>query len=113
MIGLFNIIGSIGSGYIANLMPKRYLLSAIYFSRSLAILVFILLPPSPAATLVFGAVMGMLWLSTMPPTSALVAMMFGTRWLTMLLGIRVLQPSGRRLPRRLARRRAVRAHRLL
>jgi len=69
VIGLFNIFGSIGSGYVANLMPKRFLLSAIYFSRSLAILVFILLPPSPAATLIFGAVMGILWLSTIPPTS--------------------------------------------
>ena len=62
-------------------------MSAIYFSRSLAILVFILLPPSPAATLIFGAVIGLLWLSTVPPTSALVAVMFGTRWLTMLLGV--------------------------
>jgi MFS family permease len=87
VIGLFNIVGSIGSGYIANLMPKRYLLSAIYFSRSLAILIFILLPPSPAATLVFGAAMGILWLSTIPPTSALVLIMFGNRWLTMLLGL--------------------------
>jgi MFS family permease len=87
VIGLFNIFGSIGSGYVANLMPKRFLLSAIYFSRSLAILVFILLPPSPAATLIFGAVMGILWLSTIPPTSALVAIMFGNRWLTMLLGL--------------------------
>jgi MFS family permease len=87
VIGLFNIVGSIGSGYIANLMPKRYLLAAIYFTRSLAILVFILLPPSPAATLAFGAAMGLLWLSTIPPTSALVAIMFGPRWLTMLLGI--------------------------
>ena len=87
VIGLFNIFGSIGSGYIANLMPKRYLLSAIYFSRSLAIMVFILLPPSPAATIVFGAVIGVLWLSTIPPTSALVAIMFGNRWLTMLLGL--------------------------
>ena len=87
VIGLFNIFGSIGSGYIANLMPKRYLLSAIYFSRSLAILVFILLPPSPAATLIFGAAMGILWLSTIPPTSALVVIMFGNRWLTMLLGL--------------------------
>jgi predicted MFS family arabinose efflux permease len=87
VIGLFNIFGSIGSGYVANLMPKRYLLSAIYFSRSLAILVFILLPPSPAATLIFGAAMGILWLSTIPPTSALVAIMFGNRWLTMLLGL--------------------------
>ena len=87
VIGLFNIAGSIGSGYISNLMPKRYLLSAIYFSRSLAIMVFILLPPSPAVTLIFGAVIGLLWLSTIPPTSALVAIMFGSRWLTMLLGL--------------------------
>jgi MFS family permease len=87
VIGLFNIMGSISSGYIANLMPKRFLLSAIYFSRSLAILAFILLPPSPVTTLVFGAVIGVLWLSTIPPTSALVAIMFGSRWLTMLLGI--------------------------
>jgi MFS family permease len=87
VIGLFNIIGSIGSGYVANLMPKRYLLSLIYFSRSAAILAFILLPPSPATTLMFGAVIGVLWLSTIPPTSALVAIMFGPRWLTMLLGI--------------------------
>jgi MFS family permease len=87
VIGLFNIAGSLGSGYISNLMPKRYLLSAIYFSRSIAIMVFILLPPSPAATLIFGAVIGVLWLSTIPPTSALVAIMFGPRWLTMLLGV--------------------------
>jgi predicted MFS family arabinose efflux permease len=87
VIGLFNIVGSIAAGYIANLMPKRYLLASIYFTRSIAILVFILLPPSPAATLVFGAAMGLLWLSTIPPTSALVAIMFGPRWLTMLLGI--------------------------
>src|SRR5436190_15549319 len=62
VIGLFNIFGSLGSGYISNLMPKRYLLSAIYFSRSLAILVFILLPPSPAVTLICGRVMGLLGL---------------------------------------------------
>ena len=66
---------------------RRGYRSAIYFSRSLAIMVFILLPPSPAVTLVFGAVIGVLWLSTIPPTSALVAIMFGNRWLTMLLGL--------------------------
>jgi MFS family permease len=87
IIGLFNIVGSLGSGWLANLMPKRFILSAIYFSRSLAILVYILLPPSPAATLIFGAVIGILWLSTVPPTSGLVAVMFGSRWLTMLLGV--------------------------
>ncbi len=87
MIGLFNIFGSIGAGLLGNMMPKRFILSAIYFARSLAIAVYIMLPPSPAATLIFGAVMGLLWLSTVPPTSSLIAIMFGTRWLAMLLGI--------------------------
>jgi MFS family permease len=86
VIGLFNIIGSLGSGYLGNLMPKRYILSFIYFGRALAVVVFISLPASPAATLVFGAVTGLLWLSTVPPTSGLVALMFGTKWLTMLFG---------------------------
>lgn len=85
-IGLFNIIGSIASGYLGNRMPKRYILSIIYFARALSIIAFITLPASPAATLIFGAVTGLLWLSTVPPTSALVAMMFGTRWLSMLFG---------------------------
>jgi MFS family permease len=87
VIGLFNIIGSISAGWLADLMPKRFLLSAIYLSRSIAIAIFIALPPSPIATLIFGAVIGLLWLSTIPPTSGLVAIMFGSRWLTMLLGI--------------------------
>ncbi len=86
VIGLFNIVGSLGSGYLGNLMPKRYILSIIYFGRALAVVVFISLPASPAATLVFGAVTGLLWLSTVPPTSGLVALMFGTKWLTMLFG---------------------------
>jgi MFS family permease len=85
-IGIFNIIGSLSSGWLSNRMPKRYLLSIIYFVRAAAIVVFITLPASPAATLVFGAVTGLLWLSTVPPTSALVAVMFGTRWLAMLFG---------------------------
>jgi predicted MFS family arabinose efflux permease len=67
-------------------MPKRYLLSIIYFSRALSIVAFILLPTSTSTTLIFGAVTGLLWLSTVPPTSALVAVMFGTRWLAMLFG---------------------------
>jgi MFS family permease len=85
-IGLFNIIGSLGSGYLGNRMPKRYLLSAIYFARAVSILVFISLPANPVTTLIYGAVTGLLWLSTVPPTSALVAVMFGTRWLAMLFG---------------------------
>ena len=85
-IGLFNIIGSIASGYLGSRMPKRYNLSIIYFARALSILVFIVLPPSTPATLIYGAVTGLLWLSTVPPTSGLVATMFGTRWLAMLFG---------------------------
>ncbi len=85
-IGLFNIVGSLGSGYLGNRMPKRYILSIIYFARAISIVAFISLPASPVATLIFGAVTGLLWLSTVPPTSALVAVMFGTRWLAMLFG---------------------------
>jgi len=86
IVGLFNIIGSVGSGWLGNLMPRRYILAAIYFLRSVAIFVYIMVPLSAASTLIFGAVMGLIWLSTVPPTSSLVAIMFGTRWLTMLVG---------------------------
>ena len=85
-IGLFNIFGSILAGWLGNRMPKRFILSAIYFGRALAVVAFITLPASPAAAIVFGAVTGFLWLSTVPPTSSLVALMFGTRWLSMLFG---------------------------
>jgi MFS family permease len=86
LIGLFNIIGSLSAGWLSGKMPKRYLLSIIYFGRAAAIVGLITLPPSTASVLVFGAVTGLLWLSTVPPTSGLVALMFGTRWLTMLFG---------------------------
>jgi predicted MFS family arabinose efflux permease len=85
-IGLFNIVGSVTSGYLGARMPKRYILSIIYFARALSILIFINMPPSAPTTLVFGAVTGLLWLSTVPPTSGLVATMFGTQWLAMLFG---------------------------
>jgi len=85
-IGLFNIIGSLLAGYLGNRLPKRYILSFIYFVRAVSIVVFITLTPSAAGTLIFGAVTGLLWLSTVPPTSSLVALMFGTRWLSMLFG---------------------------
>jgi MFS family permease len=85
-IGLFNIIGSITAGWLGDRMPKRYLLSIIYVLRSLAVVVFISLPVTPTSAIVFGASMGLLWLSTVPPTSALVALMFGTRWMATLFG---------------------------
>jgi len=86
VIGLFNIVGAIGAGWLSGFVPKRYILSFIYFGRAVAILVYIMLPPSPATTLIFGAVLGLFWLSTVPPTSGLIAVMFGTRWLAMLFG---------------------------
>lgn len=86
LIGLFNIVGSLSSGWLAARVPKRFILSFIYFARALVIVVFISLPASTTATLIYGAVTGLLWLSTVPPTSGLVALMFGTRWLTMLFG---------------------------
>ncbi|MET0632096.1 MAG: MFS transporter [Xanthobacteraceae bacterium] len=86
VIGLFNIIGAIGAGWLSAFTPKRYILSFIYFGRAVAILVYIMLPANPFTTLVFGAVLGLLWLSTVPPTSGLIAVMFGTRWLAMLFG---------------------------
>src|SRR5205814_5322294 len=85
-IGLFNIVGSLTAGWLGNRMSQRYLLSAIYFARALAIVAFIVLPASTPATLAFGAAMGLLWLSTVPPTTGLVALMFGTQWLAMLFG---------------------------
>jgi MFS family permease len=86
VIGLFNIVGSLTSGYLGNRMPRRFILSFIYIARAAAVVVFISLPASPVATLIFGAVTGLLWLSTIPPTSSLVAIMFGTRWLATLYG---------------------------
>jgi len=87
VIGLFNIVGAILSGWLGGRMPKRYILSFIYFARAGAVVFLIMLPPSPVVTLLYGAVTGLLWLSSVPPTSGLVALMFGTRWLAMLFGI--------------------------
>ncbi len=86
LIGLFNIVGSIGSGYVMTRMPRRYLLAVIYALRSFAIIALIMLPPSPTLALAFGAAMGLFWLSTVPPTSSLVMTMFGTRDMAMLYG---------------------------
>ena len=85
-IGLFNIFGAIGAGLLGGRYPKRYLLAVIYFLRAVAITAFLLIPISPASALAFGAAMGVLWLSTVPLTSALVALMFGTRFMATLFG---------------------------
>lgn len=85
-VGLANIIGSFSVGWLGERMPKPYLLAAIYGLRSVAILAFVLLPASPAVAIGFGFIMGLLWLSSVPPTSSLVALMFGTRWFATLFG---------------------------
>jgi MFS family permease len=86
IIGLFNIIGSLSVGWFSNKFPKRYILSVIYFTRALATVAFILLPMTTFSALAFGVVSGLTWLSTVPPTSSLVMLMFGTRWLATLYG---------------------------
>ncbi|ADZ71758.1 MFS transporter [Polymorphum gilvum] len=86
LIGLCNIVGSLASGYIGGRYSKPHFLSLIYFARAVAILVFILVPASPLTVMVFAAVMGLLWLSTVPPTSGLVAVMFGPRYMATLFG---------------------------
>jgi MFS family permease len=86
VIGLANAVGSLSSGWLSTRMPKRHLLAWIYFGRAVAIAAFILLPASPATALAFGLVIGLFWLSTVPPTSSLVMLMFGTKYMAMLYG---------------------------
>ena len=87
LIGFFNIIGSLAAGVIGQRYSKPYFLAYIYIARSVAVTAFLLLPQSPLSVIVFAIVMGLLWLSTVPPTNALVAIMFGTRHLGLLGGI--------------------------
>ncbi|MFT7724495.1 MAG: MFS transporter [Roseateles sp.] len=86
LIGLFNVFGTYAAGSLGQRYPKRYLLSAIYGLRAVAILAFISLPLSPLSVYLFAAVMGFLWLSTVPPTNAVVAQIFGAQHLSMLGG---------------------------
>ena len=86
LIGLFNVVGSYSAGIIGSRKNKRIPLSAIYLLRSLIITVFILLPITQTSTLVFTAILGFLWLSTIPFTMGLVIVMFGTRYMATLYG---------------------------
>jgi MFS family permease len=85
-IGLFNIVGSLSVGWLQNIFPKRYILSTIYLVRAVSIVAFISFPITTFSAIAFGAISGLTWLSTVPPTSALVALMFGTRWFATLYG---------------------------
>lgn len=87
VIGFTNIIGTYGAGILGGRMTKKNVLSAIYFLRSLVITVFILSPISDISILIFSGFMGVLWLSTVPLTSGLVADMFGVRYMATLFGI--------------------------
>lgn len=86
LIGLFNIFGTYAAGMLGQRFPKRYLLSAIYGLRAVAIVIFISVPLTPLSVYVFAAVIGFLWLSTVPPTNAVVAQIFGAQHLSMLGG---------------------------
>ena len=87
LIGLFNIFGSLLSGYLSTKISKKIILSVIYSLRGLSIILFIFLPASNINAFIFGASFGFLWLSTVPATSGIVAHMFGTKYLGLLYGI--------------------------
>ena len=87
LIGLFNIFGSLTSGYLSTKMSKKVILSALYFLRGISICFFIFLPPSNISSFIFGATFGFFWLATVPATSGIVAQMFGTKYLGLLYGI--------------------------
>ncbi len=86
LIGFFNIIGSLASGFIGQRYSKPHFLAWIYLGRSIVTAAFLLIPASPLTVIAFSVLMGLLWLSTVPPTNGLVAIMFGTRHLAMLGG---------------------------
>ncbi|MFN3548920.1 MAG: MFS transporter [Mesorhizobium sp.] len=87
LIGFFNILGSLASGVIGQRYSKPMFLVWIYLGRAIVVTAFLLLPQTPASVIVFAITMGLLWLSTVPPTNALVAIMFGTRHLGLLGGL--------------------------
>jgi predicted MFS family arabinose efflux permease len=86
LIGLFNVFGTYIAGSLGQRMPKKWILSFIYIARAVAISVFLIVPLSPWSVYIFSSVMGLLWLSTVPPTNATVAQIFGVAHLSMLGG---------------------------
>ena len=87
LVGLFNIAGTWTTGWLGGRMPKRWILSAIYFGRAVVIALFLWLPMSLVTIYGFAILLGLLWLSTVPPTNGIVAGVFGTRYLAMLAGV--------------------------
>ncbi len=87
LVGIFNMIGTLISGRVSGIIKKKYVLSFIYFARSIAIFLLLVLPTTKLMIIVFSCIIGLLWLSTVPPTSGIVANRFGTRYLSTLFGI--------------------------
>ena len=90
LIGLFNIVGTYTAGWLGGKISKKYILSAIYFGRTIVIALFLLLPLSALTVYAFAIGLGLLWLSTVPPTNGIVAQIFGVRYLAMLSGFTFL-----------------------
>ena len=87
LIGLFNIFGTLTFGYLSGKYSKKILLSILYFSRGIVLILFLVLPTSTYVALGFGILYGYLWLSTIPPTNGIISQIFGTKYLAMLYGI--------------------------
>ena len=87
LVGLFNIVGTYTAGWLGGRMPKRWILSGIYFGRAVVIALFLWLPLSLATIYGFAVLLGVLWLSTVPPTNGIIAGVFGVRYLAMLSGV--------------------------
>ena len=87
LIALFNVFGSILAGFFGSRFPKKYLLTILYALRAVTILIFIMVPITISSVMLFSVMMGLLWLSTVPLTSGLVATIFGTRYMGTLFGI--------------------------
>jgi MFS family permease len=86
IIGLFNVVGTYAAGVLGQRLSRPKILAFIYFARSVVITIFLLAPLTPASVYVFAAAIGLLWLSTVPPTNAVVAQIFGVAHLSMLSG---------------------------
>jgi len=86
LIGLFNIVGTYAAGWLGGRVSKKYILSAIYFARAVVFAVFFWLPVTVFSVYAFAVALGLLWLSTIPPTNGIVAQIFGVRYLAMLAG---------------------------
>lgn len=90
LIGLFNVAGSLGAGWLGQRFRMKYLLAAMYASRAVLIAIYLISPPTPLTFFLFSAALGLTWLATVPPTAGLVGKLFGPRYLGTLFGLTLL-----------------------